>query len=65
MTELFSDPAEPTRTSGGHTMVVETRTSLKVRRCRLVVQTGPSAGRELVSENERIRIGGRPRPVVR
>ena len=38
-------------------MVVETRTSLKVRRCKLVVQTGPSAGREVVSENERIRIG--------
>ena len=41
----------------GHTLVVETRTSLKVRRCKLVVQAGPAAGRALVSENERIRIG--------
>ena len=49
---LFAED-EPT----GHTLVVETRTSLKVRRCRLLVQTGPSKGRELVSEKERIRIG--------
>ena len=41
----------------GHTLVVETRTSLKVRRCRLVVQTGPGAGHEVVSEKERLRIG--------
>jgi len=50
--ELFADEEHT-----GHTLIVETRTSLKVRRCRLVVQTGPATGRELVSEKERLRIG--------
>jgi DNA-binding NtrC family response regulator len=35
----------------------ESRTRLALRKCRLVVQTGPGAGRELVSDKERIRIG--------
>jgi DNA-binding NtrC family response regulator len=40
-----------------HTLVVENRTTLKVRRCRLTVTGGPDAGKELVTEKERVRIG--------
>jgi DNA-binding NtrC family response regulator len=39
------------------TLVVETPTTLKVRKCRLVVVAGPGAGAELSSEKERIRVG--------
>src|SRR5437870_11850248 len=55
-TELFDDRD----TSGehtGHTLVVEKRTLLKLRKCRLLVQSGPDAGKEVVTEKERIRVG--------
>src|SRR5437660_4303133 len=39
------------------TQIVDTRTSLHVRRVRLSVQTGPAAGREFASDKERVRIG--------
>ena len=39
------------------TLIVETRTTLRVRRCRLVVVSGPCTGAELTSEKERIRVG--------
>ena len=39
------------------TLIVETRTTLKVRKCRLVVVQGPGAGAEYTSEKERIRVG--------
>jgi len=40
-----------------HTLVVESRTTLKLRKCRLAVTGGPDTGRELISDKERIRIG--------
>ncbi len=40
-----------------HTLVVESRTTLKVRKCRLTVTAGIGAGAVLVSEKERLRIG--------
>ncbi|MBI5546443.1 MAG: sigma 54-interacting transcriptional regulator [Deltaproteobacteria bacterium] len=39
------------------TLIVQTRTTLKVRKCRLTITAGPGAGRELASEKERLRIG--------
>ncbi len=53
----FTGEREATRTQ---TMIVETRTMLRVRRVRLTVVAGPEQGRELVSERERIRIGSHP-----
>src|SRR5881398_2055433 len=50
--ELFGD-----EDTAAHTQIVETRTSLHVRRVRLSVQTGPAAGREFAADKERIRIG--------
>ena len=41
----------------GHTLVVEKRTLLKLRKCRLLVQSGPDAGKTLITEKERIRVG--------
>ena len=35
----------------------EVRTTLKVRKCRLAVIGGPDAGKELVSDKERLRVG--------
>ena len=40
-----------------HTLVVESRTTLKVRKCRLTVNGGPDTGREIISDKERIRVG--------
>jgi len=45
-------PANATRT-----LVIDSRTTLKVRRYRLNVIAGPDAGIELVSDKERVRIG--------
>ena len=42
------------------TLIVETRTTLRVRKVRLSVVSGPDDGRELVTEKERIRIGSHP-----
>jgi len=58
--ELASDRADdgasaPADTERG--AAAELRTRMKLRKCRLIVQTGPGAGRELVSDKERIRIG--------
>ncbi|MFW6369364.1 MAG: sigma 54-interacting transcriptional regulator [Myxococcota bacterium] len=50
-------PEERARTQ---TMIVETRTTLRVRRVRLCAVSGPDQGRELVTERERIRIGSHP-----
>jgi len=50
--DLFADGE-----ASAHTVVVDLRGRLKTRQCRLVVQTGPGAGRELISEKPRIRIG--------
>ncbi|MBS2021242.1 MAG: sigma-54-dependent Fis family transcriptional regulator, partial [Deltaproteobacteria bacterium] len=40
-----------------HTVIVDTRTHIKLRKARLVVQTGPAAGREVSTDKERIRVG--------
>lgn len=40
-----------------HTLVVENRTTLRLRKCRLLIQAGPDAGKEVVSNKERIRVG--------
>ena len=62
----MTEPGDAAATSGqlfgdedtaAHTQIVETRTSLHVRRVRLSVQTGPAAGREYATDKERIRIG--------
>ena len=50
--ELFGD-----EDTAAHTQIVDTKTSLHVRRVRLQVQTGPAAGREFATDKERIRIG--------
>jgi DNA-binding NtrC family response regulator len=39
------------------TLIVESRPSFKVRKLRLVVTDGPSAGQSLTTEKERVRIG--------
>jgi DNA-binding NtrC family response regulator len=39
------------------TVIVEARTHLKLHKVRLLVQTGPGAGRELLTEKDRLRIG--------
>src|SRR5438132_10598624 len=50
--DLFGDER-----TADQTQIVDTRTSLHVHRVRLVVQTGPAAGREFQSDKERIRLG--------
>jgi DNA-binding NtrC family response regulator len=51
------DPLEDPEVITTHTLVVESRTTLKVRKCRLAVTVGPDSGRELVSDKERLRVG--------
>src|SRR4051812_28840420 len=53
----YLDPFEEAHITATHTLVVENRTTLKVRKCRLVVSAGPDSGKELISDKERIRIG--------
>ncbi|MBX7101825.1 MAG: sigma 54-interacting transcriptional regulator [Myxococcaceae bacterium] len=53
----YLDPFEEAHITATHTLVVENRTTLKVRKCRLTVTGGPDQGKELVSDKERIRIG--------
>ena len=50
--ELFGE-----EDTAAQTQIVDTRTSLHVRRVRLSVKTGPAAGREYATDKERIRIG--------
>ncbi len=37
--------------------MVENRTTLKVRKCRLAVTGGPDTGKEVISDKERLRVG--------
>jgi DNA-binding NtrC family response regulator len=53
----YLDPIEEAHITATHTLVVENRTTLKLRKCRLTVTAGPDMGKELVSDKERIRIG--------
>ncbi len=53
----YLDPFEEAHITATHTLVVENRTTLKVRKCRLTVSAGPDQTKELISDKERIRIG--------
>jgi DNA-binding NtrC family response regulator len=54
-------PASPTMEisvpTGTRTLVVETRTTLKIRRCKLEVIAGAGVGQVLTTEKERLRVG--------
>ena len=50
----------PLEVTHSRTLQVEVRTRLKVRRCRLSIGSGPQAGKSVVSEKERLRIGTHP-----
>ncbi|MBS2030863.1 MAG: sigma 54-dependent Fis family transcriptional regulator [Deltaproteobacteria bacterium] len=52
-----SGPFEGTNVTATRTLVVETRTTLKIRRCKLEVIAGTGSGQNLVTEKERIRVG--------
>jgi len=52
-----SGPFEGTNVTATRTLVVETRTTLKIRRCKLEVIAGTGSGQHLVTEKERIRVG--------
>jgi DNA-binding NtrC family response regulator len=43
--------------SSMQTMVVENRTTLKLRKCKLAVTAGPDAGKEVSTDKERLRVG--------
>jgi DNA-binding NtrC family response regulator len=51
------DPFEEHNITATHTLVVENRTTLKVRKCRLAVTLGPDAGKDMVTDKERLRVG--------
>ena len=53
----YLDPLEEAHITATHTLVVENRTTLKLRKCRLTVTGGPDIGKEVISDKERIRIG--------
>ncbi|MHB8873989.1 MAG: sigma 54-interacting transcriptional regulator [Myxococcaceae bacterium] len=53
----YLDALEEGQITATHTLVVENRTTLKLRKCRITVTGGPDTGREAVSDKERIRIG--------
>jgi DNA-binding NtrC family response regulator len=53
----YLDSLDDSHITSTHTLVVENRTTLKVRKCRLGVTHGPDVGREVVSDKERIRVG--------
>jgi DNA-binding NtrC family response regulator len=53
----YLDPFEEPHITTTHTLVVENRTTLKVRKCRITVTGGPDMGKELVSDKERLRVG--------
>src|SRR5262245_59425954 len=47
-----------------HTLVVENRTTLKLRKCRVAVIAGPDNGRQIVSDKEKLRVGAHPQSDV-
>ena len=56
--EVFPlESLENTSVTATRTLVVETRTTLKIRRCRLEIIAGAGLGQDLVTEKERIRVG--------
>ena len=63
--EILTNPGDLSLDSAGQpkgavepaTQVVEPRTTLKLRKCRLQVTVGPDEGRAVVSDKERLRVG--------
>ena len=56
--DLSLDSASQARSAAEPaTQVVEPRTTLKLRKCRLQVTVGPDEGRAVVSDKERLRVG--------
>ncbi|MFZ5470101.1 MAG: sigma 54-interacting transcriptional regulator [Myxococcota bacterium] len=55
--EAYLESLEESHITATHTLVVENRTTLKLRKCRLTVTVGPDTSKEIVSDKERIRIG--------
>ncbi|HEY0093760.1 MAG TPA: FHA domain-containing protein, partial [Archangium sp.] len=53
-------PPEAGAGSGTEVLVLEQRTTLKLRRCRVQVSAGPNEGKTLVSDKERLRCGAHP-----
>jgi hypothetical protein len=53
----YVEPADEMHITATHTLVVENRTTIKLRKCRLSVSVGPDTGKEMVSDKERIRVG--------
>jgi DNA-binding NtrC family response regulator len=53
-------PAEGGIGSGTEVLVLESRTTLKLRKCRIQVSAGPDEGKSLVSDKERLRCGAHP-----
>ncbi len=51
------EPGEELHITATHTLVVESRTTIKLRKCRLTVTAGPDIGKEAISNKERLRIG--------
>ncbi|OJT18912.1 sigma-54-dependent Fis family transcriptional regulator [Archangium sp. Cb G35] len=46
--------------SGTEVLVLESRATLKLRKCRIQVSAGPDEGKSLVSDKERLRCGAHP-----
>jgi DNA-binding NtrC family response regulator len=55
--QAYLDPFEEAHITATHTLVVENRTTLKVRKCRLTVKEGPDTGKDITSDKERMRVG--------
>ncbi|WNG53984.1 sigma 54-dependent Fis family transcriptional regulator [Archangium gephyra] len=53
-------PADGGVGSGTEVLVLESRATLKLRKCRIQVSAGPDDGRSLVSDKERLRCGAHP-----
>ncbi len=53
-------PKEGGAGAGTEVLVLQQRTTLKLRKCRLQVSAGPDDGKSLVSDKERLRCGAHP-----
>ncbi|MFE8604664.1 sigma 54-interacting transcriptional regulator [Archangium violaceum] len=53
-------PADGGVGSGTEVLVLESRATLKLRKCRIQVSAGPDDGKSLVSDKERLRCGAHP-----
>ncbi|HEX5753170.1 MAG TPA: sigma 54-interacting transcriptional regulator [Archangium sp.] len=53
-------PADGGVGSGTEVLVLESRTTLKLRKCRIQVSAGPDEGKSLISDKERLRCGAHP-----